>query len=566
MPKIEVNQKHLEQFAGFSFKGKVDMEDWLMNAKGEVDDVLEGGALKLEFNDTNRPDLWSTAGAGRFLRVYSGKAIPGYPFFSSKSKTQDSGNRTVTVDGAIQPTRPYIAAFAVTGKKVDEETLKDLIQTQEKLCWNYGRKRKSIAMGIYRSGLIQYPVQYKAADPDATKFQPLGLDQTLSLREILKAHPKGVEFGPIVAQDAKFPFLTDSRGEVLSFPPVINSAKVGAVEAGDSELFIEMTGTDLPSLTLTASIVACDLADAGFTILPVKVVYPFDTPYGREITFPFYYQEPVSVDIPTVIKMLGEEMTSDEIVASLRKMGVPARFETGRIHITVPEYRNDFLHTMDIVEDIMIGRGLKTFEPVFPQDSTVGRLTAEELYGRTVRDLMIGQGFQEMIYNYLGSAKDYIEKMGIDAKALIQISNPMSENYEFVRNSIAPALLESEAVSGHAPYPHHIFEVGKVAFVDPADVTGSSTRNYLGFLSADREENFNLVNARIGALMYYLNKTYTIKESTDPRFIPGRAADLWVKDAKVGTFGEVHPQVLTNWSITMPCTLAELDLDLLHKS
>ena len=418
-------------------------------------------------------------------------------------------------------------------------------------------------MGVYRSALIQYPVQYKAVDPDVTRFQPLGLDQVLSLREMLKSHPKGVEFGPIVEKDALFPFLSDARGEVLSFPPVINSAKIGAVEAGDGDLFIELTGTDLPSLTLTASIVACDLADAGFTILPVRVQYPYDTPYGKEITFPYYFQTPVSADLTSVNKMLGENLTDGEVLDSLKKMGIQGHIKDKKVHIEIPEYRNDFLHAMDIVEDIMIGRGLKTFEPVFPSDSTVGRLTTEELFGRTIRDLMIGQGFQEMIYNYLGSRRDYIDRMNIPADTLIQIMNPMSENFEYVRGSIAPALLESEAVSGHAPYPHHIFEVGKVAFIDASDNSGTVTRNYLGFLSADREENFNQINARIGALLYYVNKEYTILESKDPRFIPGRAADILVKGAKVGVFGEVHPQVLENWSITMPSTLAELDLDLL---
>jgi phenylalanyl-tRNA synthetase beta chain len=64
------------------------------------------------------------------------------------------------------------------------------------------------------------------------------------------------------------PFLTDTNGEVLSFPPVINSARVGAVEEGDRTLFVELTGTDLESLLLACAIVACDLADAGHTDAP----------------------------------------------------------------------------------------------------------------------------------------------------------------------------------------------------------------------------------------------------------------------------------------------------------
>jgi phenylalanyl-tRNA synthetase beta chain len=32
----------------------------------------------------------------------------------------------------------------------------------------------------------------------------------------------------------------------------------------------------------------------------------------------------------------------------------------------------------------------------------------------------------------------------------------------------------------------------------------------------------------------------------------------------VGVMGELHPAILENWGIQMPCTAAEIDLDALH--
>ena len=92
----------------------------------------------------------------------------------------------------------------------------NLIQSQEKLCTNFGRKRKTIAMGIYRSDLIKYPVHYAAVDPDNTRFVPLGMDKELSLREICTEHPKGREYGHIVSSFPKFPYLYDDNGDTLS--------------------------------------------------------------------------------------------------------------------------------------------------------------------------------------------------------------------------------------------------------------------------------------------------------------------------------------------------------------
>ncbi|MCX7786917.1 MAG: phenylalanine--tRNA ligase subunit beta, partial [Spirochaetes bacterium] len=490
---------------------------------------------------------------------------------ASEKEHESKGIRTVVVDPTLKDIRPYIAAFAVQGPPVDADTLEDLIQSQEKLCGNYGRKRKSIAMGIYRSTLIQYPVHYDAVDPEQTKFQPLGFDRVMNLLEINREHPKGQEYGHIVAGFSRFPFLQDSKGECLSFPPIINSATIGAVEPGDTELFIELTGTDMDSLLLATSIVACDFADLGYTILPVEVQYPYDTPYGRKVITPFYFQKPQRVPVSAIEKLLGESFTVDQIITALRRMGNRAEIRSegkgsdarkdAEVVLYPPEYRNDFLHGVDIIEDVMIGMGMDHFKPVTPTDFTVGRLTDAETFARKVVVLMVGLGFQEMIFNYLGSRKDFIEKMRISGEELIQIANPMSENYEFVRNSILPSLLQAESVSASAPYPHHIFEVGKVAKKDPSDVYGSKTYNHLGFLSAQSDAGFNLINAQLGALLYYMNVAYTLEEVEDPRFIPGRVASVMVRGRPVGIIGEVAPEVLENWGIEMPCTAGELCLD-----
>ena len=440
MPKIEVYAESLWKQIGKKLEIP-ELEDILVCAKAELDGIdEEEGILKIELNDTNRPDLWSTAGLSRQIRQYLGGNPGAYSFFSKPGENPDTDGRCVKVDPNLKNIRPYIAAFAVTGPPVSDAFLKDLIQTQEKLCWNYGRKRKSIAMGVYRSDLIEYPVLYTAADPDKTRFVPLGMDREMSLREINREHPKGKEFGPIVENFPLFPYLTDARGETLSNPPVINSARIGAVEVGDTNLFIELTGTDLPSLLLTASIVACDAADCGYTVLPVKVEYPYATAWGTEITTPFYFQESSTVNIAAAEKLLGVGLTAEEAVNALRRMGVRSAVQGKSLTVNVPEYRNDYLHPVDAMEDIMIGRGMNSFVPVLPSDFTIGRLTREEEFSRQVREIMVGQGFQEMIYNYLGSGKDYIEKMGITGDTLVRISNPMTENYEFLRNSIFPGL------------------------------------------------------------------------------------------------------------------------------
>jgi phenylalanyl-tRNA synthetase beta chain len=178
---------------------------------------------------------------------------------------------------------------------------------------------------------------------------------------------------------------------------------------------------------------------------------------------------------------------------------------------------------------------------------------------------MIGLGYQEMIYGYLGSRREFIDRMCIDGSEVVEIENPMTESFDIVRNSILPNLLSSEAVSAHAAYPHRIFEVGKVVLRDQAENHGSRTYNALGFLAADRETGFNEVDAHLLALFYYLSLEPQLVPMEDPRFIPGRAAEIRVKGRRVGFAGEVHPRVLENWGIQMPCAAVELYLDLMRE-
>ena len=579
MPKIEVNRNTFYKQIGKKFTQQ-KLVDILETAKGELDEVLEAeGILKIELNDTNRPDLWSGLGLARHIRTYLEETRPVYKFCSrpktkkpaasgAKGKPPAAAGQRVIVDKNLRSIRPYIAAFVAAGPAIDDPGLIDLIQMQEKLCGNYGRKRKGIAMGVYRSGQIAYPVHYAAADPDKTRFTPLGLDKEMSLREILKEHPKGVEFGPIIAGGKYFPYLKDANGGALSMPPIINSARLGAVEVGDTSLFIELTGTDMDTLLLACSIVACNLSDAGYMIEPVTVEYPYETPYGTVVTTPFYFQKPVKIKLSDACRMLGQKIGMPEALACLKRMGNGVRRDAKNKDIVIldpPPFRNDFMHPVDVIEEIMMGRGVASFEPVFPEAFTMGRLSPQEEFSRKARDVMVGLGFQEMIYNYLGSRQDIIEKMNTDGADALEISNPMTENYEVVRNSILPNLLYTESISANAVYPHKVFEAGRIAKRDDKENYGSVTRQYLSFVIADRAVGFNELAADMAVVLYYLSREYVLEPLDDPRFIKGRAARVLVKGKPVGVMGELHPAVLTAWGVQTPCAAAELDLDLLLK-
>ncbi|MBR4599527.1 MAG: phenylalanine--tRNA ligase subunit beta [Treponema sp.] len=584
MPKIEVNEKLFFNLLGKKYDYDT-LERKLTCGKAELDEKPDMSqsederVIKIELNDTNRPDLWSTGGVTRQLRLHEGAKRSDYSKFISRAGAiKDCGNRIITVEEGLKDVRPFMVSFVISGKAIDDPMLKDIIQTQEKLCWNFGRKRKSISMGVYRMSQIKWPCHYKAVDPDKTSFVPLACDKPMTCRQILTEHPKGKDFGWILEGLKKFPLLTDDKDEVLSMAPIINSATLGAVQVGDKDLMVELTGDNMENLILAANIVACDFHDAGYEILPVKVVHPYETGFGKEITVPFYFQKEAKATLAAINKKLGSDLTKEQVLDALSRMDndvvakdIPTNEKTAKycaannsdVEFTVQPapYRNDFLHEVDVIEDVMIGMTLDYFKPQKPNDFTIGKLSDVTLFSRKAKEIMVGLGYQEMIFNYLGSKRDYIDRMNISADKVIEILNPMSENYQFVRPSIIASLLRAESAAANAIFPHKIFEIGKVAFLDESENTGTKTIQSLGFMTAANNANFNDLASEVSTLLYYLDHKYEVKESNDPRFIPGRQAAIIVKGKQVGVFGEVHPQVLENWQIAVPCVAGEIDLE-----
>ncbi len=572
MPKIDVNEALFFNLLKTRYNYDAEFEHLLSAAKAELDDIPdnllpeEEHVIKIELNDTNRPDLWSTAGLARLLRIHrGGKSNQAQydSFLSTAGSDKETENRTVIVDPDLKDVRPFMTAFIITGKPIDAPMLKDIIQTQEKLCRNFGRKRRTVSMGVYRSDLIQWPLYYKAVDPDNTSFTPLGFETECTCTHIINEHPKGKEYGWILQGKKKVPLLFDAKNETLSMAPVINSAHIGAVQTGDSRLLVELTGTDMPSLLLATNIVACDFSDAGYTILPVKIEHPYETGFGKTIVTPRYFQPVTKTTGKAVNKLLGTSLSVSEIIEALERMDNRVVADGDSLTLSPPPYRNDFLHEVDIIEDVMMGKTVEFFEPETPHEFTIGRLLPVTQLSRKIKTLMAGFGYQEMIFNYLGSKKDYIDRMNIGGESVIEIANPMSENYQFVRPSIIPSLFSAETVSGNAVYPHRLFEIGKIAYLDEKENTGTRTRQSLGFMTAHPEANFNEAASHVAGLLYYLQMPYTVCETQDPRFITGRQAGILHNGTQIGIFGEIHPQVLENWAVTVPCFAGEIDIEAL---
>ncbi|OLD36423.1 MAG: phenylalanine--tRNA ligase subunit beta [Nitrospirae bacterium 13_1_20CM_2_62_14] len=565
MPTISINQKDFEQLVGRPTIAAEPLDAWLPLVKAELKDQdSESGEVRLELHDSNRPDLWSCEGIARQIRIKLQGAASAYPFFKPTPRPK----RRIQVMQGLERVRPYIAACTAVGYKMTGEGLAQLVQTQEKLADIFGRKRRTISIGLYRLPQIVFPVTYTLVKPEEVRFTPLGVEEKMSPREILAVHPKGLEYGPILAGHDRLPLLMDEEGQVLSLPPIINSREIGEVRVGDRELFVEVTGTDLPMVLLTLNILAVNLADRGATIEAVEVAYPYATELGKTVRTPFNFQKARSIPIKTIEDALGVPLGAERIRQALLAYGYEASAskDRGAISVKIPPYRNDLMHPLDVVEDVAISRGYGEFTPIMPSQFTVGSLSRLEEMSDRVRDMMVGMGFQEIISNIMASRQELIDRMrlaGSDRDRIVEVENVMTQAYSCLRQWITPSLLRVEAASTRAFYPHRLFEVGEVAVPDATEETGVRTLMVLGALIAHANANFSEAHSCLDLLLFYLDRPYTLEPISHRSFLDGRAGRIVSNGRAVGLIGEIHPEVLEHWQVSMPSVVFELEVDAL---
>ncbi|MGI6488961.1 MAG: hypothetical protein ACOXZ7_00180 [Sphaerochaeta sp.] len=113
MPKIDTTDTLFYSLLGRTLTDD-ELEAILPVAKAELDGH-EDGILKIELNDTNRPDLWSAAGVARQIKSYWGVEAPLYDFFSTSEEEFDSEGRTLLVDRSVSGGTPLFGRLRRPG-------------------------------------------------------------------------------------------------------------------------------------------------------------------------------------------------------------------------------------------------------------------------------------------------------------------------------------------------------------------------------------------------------------------------------------------------------------------
>jgi phenylalanyl-tRNA synthetase beta chain len=546
MPSITVSYSDLSGLLGRKIElGRLCERLGMLGIEAEA----SGDEVKLEVAH-NRPDLLSTEGVARalkgFLRVEKG--LPEYEMRPS--------DVSVDIDRSVEKVRPYIAAGVVEDVKLTDHVIASLMQVQEKLHASIGRKRRVASIGVYDMDTVAPPLRYTTVLPDGIKFVPLDFDRQMTPAEIIRDHPKGAEYGSIIRDLPRYPLLIDSKGAVLSMPPIINSEHT-RVRESTRRLFIDVTGLEDGVVKKTLNVVMTGLAERGFKLRSVVMKYP-----KRRAITPSLRPKKFNLDVRRVNRVVGINVRAREAakIAMAMRYGV-AKVKGNFLTLLIPPYRTDIMHEIDIIEDMAVGYGYDNLEPTLPKVVTIGERDPVERLSEKGRRVMTGLGFTQVINCTLTNPRTNFELLRIDGEAA-EVSNPVSEEYTIVRNSLVPSILLSLRSNRSNPLPQRVFEIGDVVLLDSQSETGARNVRRIAAAVVGEGLGFTYVRGVAEALLRELGRECEVRATQHASFIDGRVAELTLKGKKIGIVGDIHPEVILGFELEHPVTAFEVDLEI----
>lgn len=298
--------------------------------------------------------------------------------------------------------------------------------------------------------------------------------------------------------------------------------------------------------------------------------------YPKTITRRF-----IDLSVSRCARLLGLDIPAPEVQQVLASIGLKSRTQEGEpdlLQVTVPNFRPDIEREVDLIEEVARLYGYDKIPATMPASRLAcQRLPRHLTLAKSVRDLMVANGFAEMI-NYSFVAESSIDTLGLPTddsrRENVPILNPLSEDQAVMRTTLVPGLLETAA--SNLAYRNEdlaVFELRPVFRpVAGEELPDESLR--LAALICGRRDPEGWAQSAAPCDFYDLKgcveDLLTMLRITDLRwepsisdsfYHPGKSAGIFSGDTQLGTLGELHPGLVQSFDLNRQVILCDLDLE-----
>jgi phenylalanyl-tRNA synthetase beta chain len=213
--------------------------------------------------------------------------------------------------------------------------------------------------------------------------------------------------------------------------------------------------------------------------------------------------------------------------------------------VTVPSYRYaDIEREIDLVEEIARIYGYDKFVETLPARTEFGFLSADQEGLRIIRAAFRAVGLTEVMHMSLCNPSDIHQ---------VKINNPVAIEYGALRGDLLSGLIDACAFNiNQGNGILNGFEIGRVFWLDEAG--SDETDRIAGIFGGDptvgtwqhnsKPMNFYEAKGLLDSVFHNLGITVEYQpDQKDTRLHSGRTASLWISGERLGTFGQLHPQL-----------------------
>ena len=288
-----------------------------------------------------------------------------------------------------------------------------------------------------------------------------------------------------------------------------------------------------------------------------------------------YIEKPQKFEIPLNLTKLntfiGKKLEFDTVGKILSNLGLGIKtLSQDMLLITPPTYRTDLTRPEDLYEEVIRMYGFENIEAVMPvEDIESGLKDSKISVADNLKEILKEIGLHEVI-NYTFIPREALDILKIKDK-VIEISNPLSEDMVIVRPTLMYSLLANIRDNfNRNQFDLRFFEVSKV-FTTAEELANEDLRICVAIAGKPERTlwnpkpkayDFYTMKGYVEKLLEYMGiNRYKLERSSNENFHPGRSADIKIGNDVIGTFGEVHPDVLEAMDIKRErAYVADIDL------
>ena len=271
----------------------------------------------------------------------------------------------------------------------------------------------------------------------------------------------------------------------------------------------------------------------------------------------------IKLSLDKLNKYLGLKINPQEANSILKNLGFDTKFENNTILAIPPSWREqDIDNDVDLIEEIARIYGYHNLPTKLPEGQIPQSTESELKNVINLKRALKYLGLTEII-SYSIISKSELDFSKVPKNQVVELANPLSDNWQFMRPSIIPSLVKIISENRHLKSNMQIFEIAKTYIFQKGNLPKQDLYLSIVLQNALFSQIKGLVENTLEILRQ--NAKWQKPQKDSALFEKNQSAQIKISDQLVGTLGLLKREIATNFSINSTLVAAEINLTSIYQ-